>query len=408
MSGLGRDSGIVPDPVLSSSSSDSEPDIQDIEEQPEDQDIEQIDQDPQIIQLNQIMGDQVATGSQLSMIKAFSSEKDQDVEVWITQFERCVKSFRWSELTAANACLTKFEGAAAYWAHTLTVQGKEFPSWNPQVAAVGPPVLVASDGLKAAVLTRFKLTTTPLAAAAAVTMLQQGSMTVESFYDFCIVSIDRKNYNYSTVEKAADQYSTQFDIELYVFFSSGLRAQIRDRAMNGFPQPANIVELKKAALAAELFLSKQTKVPSAEINAIGKKPIDLDTLKKEIAALKAKLATNKKASAAAVDLTKIKCYNCQRFGHFADKCTNPHVPWSGQSGQSGQTGQGRGGGRGGRGFRGRGARGGRGRGRGWSSAVSAPDGAGSLHSGVGQQAEQQDGACGGEEQYQSLPQAEFE
>jgi hypothetical protein len=124
-----------------------------------------------------------------------------------------------------------------------------------------------------------------------------------------------KNHSISMEEKALEPNIADRDRDLFSFFLAGLPSKYRKFAMSGENPPTDPTTLWKrcAQLEAMQSRTKRIAVLSAKVNkenvkVVKESPIEL--LTKEIAALKAEM----------------KCFNCQKKGHFASACPDPRKP----------------------------------------------------------------------------------
>jgi hypothetical protein len=143
-----------------------------------------------------------------------------------------------------------------------------------------------------------------------------------------------KNHSISMEDKALAPYIADRDRDLFTFFLAGLPSKYWEFAMSGENPPTDPTTLRKRCAQLEAKQSRtkwiaalSAKVKEKNIKVAEESPIEL--LTKEIAALKAEM----------------KCFNCQKKGHFASACPDPKKP---------EPGRGRGRGRGGKGNKGQG------------------------------------------------------
>jgi len=275
-------------------------------------------------------------GSQINQLPVFSGKSDQDVEVWIRQAEGVAAMFGWNDAQTASAAKIKMADEAAYWLQACVYSGTVYAAW------------AGANGLRTGLLGRFVVQINALAAVDAVSKLtQMSSESVGRFYDRCVITLNKKNFTYTEAQKRDAAYKTQFQVDLFVFFSAGLLPRIKSRATGGANAPQDITALKASALDAELFFSKQT----AEVllveheSALPVVPAEPtpDDLSLKVAKLEAELAEVRLNRSPAA----VKCYNCQGFGHISRNCASPRPPGAGRG--RGRGGRGRGGRQGGAG-----------------------------------------------------------
>lgn len=299
-------------------------------------------------------------GSQINQLPIFSGAPELDVEVWILQAEGVQRMFGWTDAQTAAAAKIRLSAEAAYWLQACHLSGKHYLAWT------------GAEGLKLGLLARFRVQINALAAVDAVSKLSQlTGESVGKFYDRCVITLNKKNYTYTDVQKDTAAYRNQFAVDMFVFFSAGLLPRLKSRATGGANAPQNVEDLKKAALDAELYFSKSKsgelmeiedeehhgKVEKSPSLVTGAQGVEPGAMEEKMAKLEAELAAIKMVRAN----PNVKCYNCQGQGHISRVCPSPRKPYDGASRGGGNASGSRGfGGRGGwRGNRGRGA-GGRG------------------------------------------------
>jgi hypothetical protein len=147
-----------------------------------------------------------------------------------------------------------------------------------------------------------------------------------------------KNHSITLADKALAPYIADRDRDLFTFFLAGLPAKYREFAMSGENPPTDPTTLWKRCAQLEAMQSgtKRIAALSTEVDkenpkATEESPIEL--LTKEIVALKADM----------------KCFNCNKKGHFSLACPDPKKPKPGQGrgnkgglGNRGNRGQGQG------------------------------------------------------------------
>jgi hypothetical protein len=143
------------------------------------------------------------------------------VDIWIPALER--SAINWNDAQTSAAAQSKLKAKRAFWAESHRRLNQGQVSWLPTVAiaavvavAANPPnvaavaavpAIRAGIGLRAALLSRFKLQVTELEAAEAVANLRQGpTKTVSEFLDRVAWSVETKNHTMTEDQKDNDQY----------------------------------------------------------------------------------------------------------------------------------------------------------------------------------------------------------
>lgn len=280
-------------------------------------------------------------GSQLSSLPTYDGSTD--VDLFIATATGLAAGFAWDDAELCQAVKGRLLGAGQQW---LEAQRKK---------TIVHDAFVGVGGLKDALIRRFGERISELAAADAITKLEQGeNENVDSFHDRVIIALDKKNFSYTPAEKAAANYRGHFDIETYTFFAAGLKEAIRTRTMGSVTPPRTIETLLTAARSVELEMSRAKKLGVDAIQGntcLSEAAAAPASVEQQVLALQKEIADLKVARGKA----NITCYKCSKKGHFARECRSG----GGRGGARGYTY-----GRGGRGNYNRGRGGQRGSGRG--------------------------------------------
>jgi hypothetical protein len=204
----------------------------------------------------------------------------------------------------------KLIGKAAFWLDTERRGGSKTDLWktihaNPNADPVIPLTRI---GLKDGLIAMFKVDISQLEATEAVMdLVMKSNETINVFYVRVKWAMEVKNHSISIKDKALAPYIADRDQDLFTFFSAGLPSKYWEFAMSGENPPTDPTTLRKRCAQLEAMQSRTNHIAalSAEVNeekVVEESPIEL--LTKEIAALKA----------------EIKCFNCQKKGHFASAC----------------------------------------------------------------------------------------
>jgi hypothetical protein len=141
-------------------------------------------------------------------------------------------------------------------------------------------------------------------------LVMKSNETINVFYVWVKWAMEVKNHSISMENKAMAPYIADRDRDLFTFFLAGLPSKYWEFAVSGENPPTNQTTLRKRCAQLEAMQSRTKGIAalSAEVNkekVVKESPIEL--LTREIAALKAEM----------------KCFNCQKKGHFATACPNP-------------------------------------------------------------------------------------
>jgi hypothetical protein len=209
----------------------------------------------------------------------------------------------------------KLIGKAAFWLDTERRGGAKTDLWdiihaNPNSV---PPIPHTRIGLKDGLIAMFKVDISQLEATEAVMdLVMKSNKTINVFYVRVKWTMEVKNHSISMEDKALAPYIEDRDRDLFNYFMAGLPPKYLEFAMSGENPPTDPTTLRKRCAQLEAMQSRTKRIAalSAKVNednpkAIKESPIEL--LTKEIAALKAEM----------------KCFNCQKKGHFVSACPDP-------------------------------------------------------------------------------------
>ena len=138
----------------------------------------------------------------------------------------------------------------------------------------------------------------------------------------------RDSYNLTAVQKQADGYQEVFTSAAIMHFGAGVRPDIGKVILAQAVPPATIEGMLSAAEAVEAEQAKKI-VPGASTLAVteatacdqptsANNSFDFNQLQSQISELTEVIAAI--ASKKPFDFSKIKCYRCNKFGHFQNKC----------------------------------------------------------------------------------------
>jgi hypothetical protein len=154
---------------------------------------------------------------------------------------------------------------------------------------------------------------------AVMDLVMKSNKTINVFYVRVKWAMEVKRHSITMEDKALAPYIADQDQDLFTFILVGLPSKYCEFAMSGENPPTNPANLWKrcAQLEAMQSFTKRIAALSAEANEENPKAIEessIELLTKEIAALKAEM----------------KCFNCQKKGHFASACPDPKKPKPGR------------------------------------------------------------------------------
>ena len=281
------------------------------------------------------------TGSQIAAVPLYNGESD--VELFAVTVDRIMRQFNWNENQTSAIAKNKLTGAAAGWLRSAELQFQKLDEWK---------------DLKEGLFKRFKPALNEVNAVASVLELKQKEKeSVMEFYDRVIVAIDRMNHKVKPAEKREKGYQDLFEVQLFTFFSAGMKEDIRIKAMSGKDPPTTAEEMRTAAQTIEAQGSKQ-KQALAELGIeevtekMKKAKIKKEEEKNEdqeegVEALQVRGRRGRGGGARGQgrkSQKEVTCFNCQQKGHYSFDCQRkPAQRGRGRGNFRGGNGQNRGG-----------------------------------------------------------------
>jgi hypothetical protein len=268
-----------------------------------------------------------------------------DVELYIAALERAATLYGWDDAETCTAAKTRLAGAGEMFLESLRKQRIECVVWLDRAANAGAnPAVLQQTGMRERLRGRFGEIITEIAAADAVTNLQQkAGESVSEFHDRCVVAVDRMNHTYTEQQKQAPGYQVHFTSLLFTFLASGIREEIRSRTL-GAPNPPRTADALLTAaksVESEVARSKKQKVvlevaqcrQSQQGNDDGgnRFPTSIEELRDmmavmiaggENAAITRQVGAGQGRASGTVS-KEVICYNCGGKGHLALKCPSP-------------------------------------------------------------------------------------
>jgi hypothetical protein len=260
-----------------------------------------------------------ANGNQIALLPTFDEEMGSDVDMWIPVLLLMARQFNWIDAVItpeqntrlASVAKNKLIGKAAFWLETERRGGAETDIWDsiPAVAVPHRPARTCT-GLKDGLIAMFKVDISQLEATEAVMDLtMKPNETINVFYVRLKWAMEVKNHSISLEDKALAPYIEDRDRDLFTFFLAGIPSKYWEFAMSGEKPPNDPTTLRKRCAQLEAMQSRSKRIAAltTETNKEKEEESPIDLLTKEIAALKSEL----------------KCFNCQKKGHFASSCPDP-------------------------------------------------------------------------------------
>lgn len=287
----------------------------------------------------------IVHGAQLNSIPKFHGNKEEDIELWVSTFDRARDQFNWSDRAAAAAAKSKLEGKAGTWLRSEELVLLQHAEWT------------GDDGLKAALLQRFCPVPGAVAAVNAVLDLKQRQEElVSEFYDRVILAMDKKNSTLTRAERQTGHYQAQLSRDIYTFFAAGLLSEYRESVFSLEEPPVTHAALLKASRNAEAVSRDKRgrkttlfEVDAKEISVAedqdGKEAARSDTAEENVIARVDSLwkargqggnrgrgqRGGRGGRGQGPNYASYKCFNCEGYGHISKYCTTrPRVQGQGR------------------------------------------------------------------------------
>ena len=257
-------------------------------------------------------------GAQLTNIRQFTGQPEDDVELFIAHVDRVRVAFGWTPANTAQLVANKLVDKAGKWLQVADTMGTDLTTW---------------DNLKKQLTARFKRETSDVTAALMVSELQQGTgESVADFFDRCVLAMSKKNHRITDELKGNEDFKKVRDSELFVYFGGGLRKAIRNATICSSSPPADIEALLKAARNVEMQSEAREKLFELEEGKEGGQSKEgeegLDEIAEQIEALQERFRRMGNGSRGRgrndrnpqnQGNTKV-CWGCGRKGHFRREC----------------------------------------------------------------------------------------
>ena len=272
-------------------------------------------------------------GGQLNATQAYDGTTD--VELYITHVARNMAQFAWTPEQTSAVVKNKLKGGAATWLRGQEFRRRDYPAW---------------PALRDALRTRYRPAVNEIAASSAIAALKQRpTEKVADFFDRVLAAVDLKNHHYTAAQKLEDAYEAHFLRDAYIFFSAGMREDLKIKAMSGTDPPTTADALLTAATAIETQMegdkppkyavlgvqdtSGQEEVSATVAPNVPAWQVAIETLTKTVEAMSVSRPPfqrqrgrggrgNGRGRGRKQDVI---CYNCRKKGHYAYECRQPRV-----------------------------------------------------------------------------------
>ena len=256
---------------------------------------------------------------QLANIPIFDGERGEGFINWLEALENAGDAYGWALDNLVGVAKARGGPKIAEWMRGLRLQGTTFDVWD------------TDAGLRKALLARFGPKYTSATAVHSVSDLKQRhNESCAAFMDRVLLAVDRMHFNVTEANKAEQGYRRVFISSVLMHFGAGVKNEIGKVILGQAVPPATVAAMLTAAEAVEAEISKKG-APGESALAVSE-PIeapessepssDVEALTRQVESLTDLVGAIASASKKPFDFRNIRCYRCNQFGHFQNKCTN--------------------------------------------------------------------------------------
>ena len=251
---------------------------------------------------------------QLNALMQFDGNRGEAFVNWIECLETARETYNWAENSLVQVAKAKGGAAIAEWDRGNRLRGIVVTRW------------AGDGGFRAMLYKRFGPKYTSATAVNAVSDLKQRPReSCAQFLDRVVLAVNKQNFNVDTASKQTDVYKAVFDAAIISHFGAGLREDISKVVLGSADAPNTVTAMLDAAEAVE---AEQAKVGAPGASALVVQETEpssdpLQELTERFEELVAAIGFRRKKP---FDKSKVRCYNCDRTGHFQNECPEPKRP----------------------------------------------------------------------------------
>ena len=248
---------------------------------------------------------------QLNALLQFDGNRGEAFVNWIECLETAKDTYNWAENSLVQVAKAKGGAAIAEWDRGNRLRGITVTDW------------AGDNGFRAMLYKRFGPKYTLATAVNAVSNLKQRAReSCAQFLDCVVLAVNKQNFNVGDADKQTQVYKTVFDAAIISHFGAGLRDDISKVVLGSADAPNTVSSMLDAAEAVE---AEQAKVGAPGTLALAvqeeeTEPDPLQDLTERLEELVAAIGSRRRKP---FDKSKVRCYNCDKNGHFQNECPEP-------------------------------------------------------------------------------------
>ena len=248
---------------------------------------------------------------QLNALLQFDGNRGEAFVNWIECLENAQDMYHWAENSLVQVAKAKGGAAIAEWDRGNRLRGITVTDW------------AGDNGFRAMLYKRFGPKYTSATAVNAVSDLKQRSReSCAQFLDRVVLAVNKQNFNVGDADKQTQVYKTVFDAAVISHFGAGLRNDISKVVLGSADAPNTVSAMLDAAEAVE---GEQAKVGAPNTSALAvqedeAEPDPLQDLTEWFEELVAAIRFRRRKP---FHKSKVRCYNCDRNGHFQNEYPEP-------------------------------------------------------------------------------------
>jgi hypothetical protein len=272
---------------------------------------------------------QVPTAQQLATIPVYDGTRGDAYVNWINLVKHARGAYGWDHRAILQVVRIKGGPKVQEWLHHQELRGIQYDCWNLDAGAPAN-----THPMEEPMRLRFGPRYTSTTAVMAVSNLtQRADESCAEFMDRVVIAVEKMHYNVNAAVKATDGYRDTQKFTILSLFGAGLKESISKVVLAQSIPPADVPEMLAAAEAVEAEQSKKqtpTHLSAFEVSDSGEAAAsptdyednapDTETLWEQVQEDLSDLCL---AVTQSMDMSRIRCFNCQRFGHFARNCPRP-------------------------------------------------------------------------------------